>query len=274
MISHVIEYSCQYSDQIRKKHKIWHDGKLKYYQVNSRFMLYPEDSNVLIASNFISNQREISRILDTEGFNTVEHKIFSRAVVIITDILCEYDREIQHQKADQSQTSSSQHKRSLGSDSDFQNKKNKPSNSQLSRARPSQKIPRRRVLISDKEERTGENGKVSLALKFNKPFKPPAVVNKYLQNVEPKYRPAHRNTRTLVQGYVSGINHTVSKTNKDGKTEEEMAQLPERMKIENENRTENGNFIAKTELSTRPIISIRRGRNFKRKHISHTPINI
>jgi len=102
MISHVVEYSCQYSDQIRKKHKTWHDGKLKYYAANNRFMLYPEESNVLISSNFITNSRDVSTILDAEGFNTVEHKIFSRAVVIITEMLCEYDREVQIQKAKES----------------------------------------------------------------------------------------------------------------------------------------------------------------------------
>ena len=273
MISHVIECSCQYSDQIRKKHKIWHDGKLKYYQVNSRFMLYPEDSNVLIASNFISNQREVSRILDTEGFNTVEHKIFSRAVVIITDILCEYDREIQLQKAEQSQNVSMKHKGSIDSDSNLQNRKNNPSNSYPASERLPQKILRKRILISENEGRTVGNGKVSLALKFNKPFKPPTVVNEHSREEIPKHRPAKRSTRA--QGNITDVNHTMSKIKEDDKTEREMVHISDNLSLGNRRKTMMDlNFRTKTQSVTKSTSGIRRERNFKRKHISHTPINI
>lgn len=71
------EYDCQYSgDQIRKKHKIWHDGKLKLRD-DGKIALYGEDGSKL------SIKREISKWLNPENFNQ-EFQFCSRFVVIIT----------------------------------------------------------------------------------------------------------------------------------------------------------------------------------------------
>lgn len=71
------EYECQYtSDQIRKKHKCWHDGKLRLRD-DGKVMLYAEDGSKL------SVKRDISKWLDPEKFNQ-EFQFCSRFVVIIT----------------------------------------------------------------------------------------------------------------------------------------------------------------------------------------------
>lgn len=273
MISHVIEYNCQYSDQIRKKHKTWHDGKLKYYQANNRFMLYPEDSNVLISSNFISNQREISTILDTQGFNTIEHKIFSRAVVIITDVLREYDREVQIQKAGQSQTFGMQRKESLVHCSDSQAERTTTVDGISTSDNLNQKIPRKRILISNDKRCVKDHGKVSLALKFNKPFKPPMLANGYSRRVEPKYRPARRNARTVIQEDLSDINQASSSPERGRETTRKPVPNDQRVSIDH-NINKKDHHGIKNESAIGLISSIQRERSFKRKHISHTPINI
>ena len=274
MISHVIEYNCQYSDQIRKKHKTWHDGKLKYYQANNRFMLYPEDSNVLISSNFISNQREVSTILDTEGFNMVEHKIFNRAVVIITDVVCEYDREVQIQKAGQSQTFSMQRKGSLIHRSDSQTERVTTVSSVSTSDNLNQKIPRKRILIGNDERGVKGHGKVSLALKFNKPFKQPMLTNGYSRRVQPKYRPARRNARTVVQEDFTNINQALSNPERDKKATEKPIPKHQGLVIDHKSMNKKDNYEMKKESAIWLTSSIQRERKFKRKHISHTPINI
>ncbi|KOG99540.1 Mte1p DI49_2005 [Saccharomyces eubayanus] len=95
MLSHIVEYECQYTDQIYKKRKIWHDGKLKYFQINNRFMLYTEKDNILLTSEFKTSSKELKAILNPEGFDIEEHRIFSQFLVIISGIIDEYDRDIQ-----------------------------------------------------------------------------------------------------------------------------------------------------------------------------------
>lgn len=97
MLSHVVEFSCQYSEQVRKKQKVWHDGKLKHYQINNRFLLYTEN-DVLLSSTFVTSAKELKVYIDEENFGIVEHNIFGRYVVIIEEIISEYDREISHIK--------------------------------------------------------------------------------------------------------------------------------------------------------------------------------
>ncbi|SCU90566.1 LANO_0D09208g1_1 [Lachancea nothofagi CBS 11611] len=93
-ISHVREYYCQYTNQLHKKQKSWHDGKLKYYQLNQKFQLYTIEGGVLLSSGFITNLQRLEYILDDSGFNKEEHKIFSQFLVIIDCLQCEYDRDV------------------------------------------------------------------------------------------------------------------------------------------------------------------------------------
>ncbi|GAV51982.1 hypothetical protein ZYGR_0AF04540 [Zygosaccharomyces rouxii] len=71
------EYECQYtSDQIRKKHKCWHDGRLKLRD-DGKVVLYADDGSKL------SVKREIAKWLDPRRFNQ-EFQFCSRFVVMIT----------------------------------------------------------------------------------------------------------------------------------------------------------------------------------------------
>ncbi|CAR25985.1 ZYRO0A12892p [Zygosaccharomyces rouxii] len=73
------EYECQYSnDQIRKKHKCWHDGKLKL-RSDGKVALCDEDGSKL------SVKREMGRWLDPKKFNQ-EFQFCSRFVVAITSL--------------------------------------------------------------------------------------------------------------------------------------------------------------------------------------------
>ena len=165
MISHVQEFICQYTNQVKKKHKVWHDGRLKFSVASKRFMLYNEDGDTVLSSNFITNEKELSNILDRSSFGTAEHKIFARYVVIIQELVAEYDKDTRlHKMRETTKTGNVPH-------------------------RPT----KRRKLISSSDEGSGEIVKVddgdtrkksstvrttgshSLALKFGTPFKPPKV---------------------------------------------------------------------------------------------------
>lgn len=192
MISHVIEFSCQYSDQVKKKHKTWHDGKLKYYEFNNRFMLYPDGSNTLICSTFITNSKVVTSILNSQGFGTSEHKIFGRAVVIITDLICEYHKEIQHQKSDDSLNTIPVHRtivkettNELINDTFVHEEANRS-------AQPRKK----NQLLIKKSIIKNENNPPSLALKFNKPFKAPKRIRTIERISTVTTRPALRNALT------------------------------------------------------------------------------
>ncbi|SCU83274.1 LADA_0C10506g1_1 [Lachancea dasiensis] len=93
-LSHVKEFYCQYTNQLHKKHKSWHDGKLKYYQSTHKFQLYTIDDGILLGSGLVTNARRVERILDGSRFNKEEHKIFSQFLVMIDCLHCEYDKDI------------------------------------------------------------------------------------------------------------------------------------------------------------------------------------
>ncbi|CAR25349.1 Mte1p [Lachancea thermotolerans CBS 6340] len=92
--SHIKEYYCQYTDQLLKKHKTWHDGRLKFFELNKKFQLFTVDDNVLLGSGFVTNVRRLERILSESFFGKEEHKIFSQFLVIIDCLEREYDRDI------------------------------------------------------------------------------------------------------------------------------------------------------------------------------------
>lgn len=150
MIPRVIEYNCQYTDQIRKKHKAWHDGKLKYFHVNSRFILYSIDDGKLLCSAFITNVRELENILDPVGFNLEEHRIFGRFIIVISDKICEYDGEVMSQ-----------------------------ANTNIERQSPKTRNPQSETKMRENRQvvkniiNSNSNSGNSLALKMNRPFKPP-----------------------------------------------------------------------------------------------------
>ncbi|CAL9734128.1 hypothetical protein MOSE0_D05270 [Monosporozyma servazzii] len=216
MLSHVVEFSCQYSDQVRKKQKVWHDGKLKYFQINNKFMLYTED-NVMLSSSFVTNPKEITAYLDEEGFEITEHKIFGSFMVVINEIIAEYDREIQHIKTT---TATSFNKFKISSSSvdnnvstsyiqhpdkmvlkktteNISNSKNISStnvNKSLSdMSRLNQMSP------AIKSERYSAMVGSGLALKVNKPFKPPRMANKFSTvNKRPNIRNAQVKQESMV----------------------------------------------------------------------------
>ncbi|EJS43645.1 YGR042W [Saccharomyces arboricola H-6] len=172
MLSHIIEYECQYTDQLYKKRKIWHDGRLKYFQINNRFILYTEKDNVLLASEFKVNSKELKAILNPEGFGIEEHRVFSQFLVIISSIIDEYDRDIQvtasHVRADPPKPSV---------------KKRQPivpeSVPTLNHTATTRDIHSKTKVITSKDKQTeGSDAKVGfniskLTLKVNQPFKKP-----------------------------------------------------------------------------------------------------
>ncbi|SCU80617.1 LAMI_0B03158g1_1 [Lachancea mirantina] len=81
----VWEFECQYTNDVHKKRKTWHDGKLRFHESNSRFQLYSEQDNVLLGSEFVTNAKQIEHILDFKGFGSEEHKIAGRFLVIIQE---------------------------------------------------------------------------------------------------------------------------------------------------------------------------------------------
>ncbi|CCE92431.1 Mte1p TDEL_0E01880 [Torulaspora delbrueckii] len=83
-----MEYSCQYSDQVRKKHKTWHDGSIKFIKSTKRLTLYSLDQRKQsLSSTFMTNSRDLEKVLDPRGFDVEEHRVFGRYVVIISGIL-------------------------------------------------------------------------------------------------------------------------------------------------------------------------------------------
>ena len=194
MISHVQEFICQYTNQVKKKHKVWQDGRLKFFVASKRFMLYNEDGDTLLSSNFITNEKELNNILDRLSFGTAEHKIFARYVVIIQELVAEYDRDTRlHKMRETTKSANALH-------------------------RPT----KRRKLISSSSDEGGGAGEIvkvdggdtkktsstvrttgshSLALKFDVPFKPPRV------RLRPKdftdsdrNRPVARRSKVQIQG--------------------------------------------------------------------------
>ncbi|EDO15487.1 hypothetical protein Kpol_472p18 [Vanderwaltozyma polyspora DSM 70294] len=179
MISHIIEYQCQYTDQVRKKNKIWHDGRLKYFQINNRFQLFTEEDNVLLGSSFITNQKEVDVILDEEGFNKVEHKIFGQYMVVISEITNEYDREVNVSAA--------------GSrDSKISTQRNNCANYKSY-------TPKRQIVSNTTTKGTADSGGSSLALKFNTPFRKPRMIGSQSEDLKAAHTNINRpNIRSKV----------------------------------------------------------------------------
>ena len=161
MLSHVIEYACQYTNQTRKKHKAWHDGRLKYFSLHNRFLLYTDNDNVMLASSFISNKRDLAKILNIEEFGREEHKIFAQFMVIIAEIISEYDKDVQISRVNNN-TRIDTNTRVDAKDSLRGNK-----------------VARTRKLIIDNDlnndSSTNSLNGPSLTLKFNKPFRKPRI---------------------------------------------------------------------------------------------------
>ncbi|CAI4062242.1 hypothetical protein SKDZ_07G2940 [Saccharomyces kudriavzevii ZP591] len=172
MLSHIVEYECQYTDQLYKKRKIWHDGRLKYFQINNKFTLYTEKDNILLASEFKTNSKELRGILNPEGFDIEEHRVFSQFLVIISSIIEEYDRDIQvtasHVRTDVPNSSLQRQQLVIS--------QGVPTLNHTSTAREIH--PKRKVVTSknkQKEDDGAEGGfNISkLTLKVNRPFKKP-----------------------------------------------------------------------------------------------------
>ena len=272
MISHVIEFSCQYSDQVKKKHKTWHDGKLKYYEYNNRFMLYPDGSNTLICSTFITNSKVVTSILNSQGFGTSEHKIFGRAVVIITDLIREYRKEIQHQKSDDSLNTKPVHrtivkemKKELTNDTFVQEE-----------ADVSEQPRKKNQLLIKKSILKNENNPPSLALKFNKPFKAPKRIRTIERTSTLITRPALRNAITKREDHqpdnssnttVSNVpNHQLSGQKGDDITLDNIRDYKESVS------TTYTNLSVKNTLKNSTHIPQRLTGNLRIKHIDHSPI--
>lgn len=95
MLSQVQEYTCQYTDQIKKKHKVWHDGNLRYIESNNKFILYSENSRTQLANKVVPNAKEANKYLDPDGFGDSEHRIFGSYLVIVEELVKEYEKEVQ-----------------------------------------------------------------------------------------------------------------------------------------------------------------------------------
>ena len=234
MLCHIVEYECQYTDQLYKKRKIWHDGRLKYFQLNNRFMLYTEKDNVLLASEFKINSKELKAILNPEGFDIEEHRIFSQFLVIISNIIEEYDRDIQvaatHVRAYPSNLSV-QKQRPLISD-------NAPSLNHISTAR---EVHSNIKVTTPNRKQTEDNATKGgfniskLTLKVNKPFKKPKrilstnVVNESnrpsirsqkIQEVTPQLHETNTSTKVQTAGKVALNNDNIAQGNYATITEE------------------------------------------------------
>ncbi|AMD21826.1 HFL030Cp [Eremothecium sinecaudum] len=162
--SQVIEYQCQYTDQLLKKRKTWHDGKLKFFRLTNKFQLFDEEG-VMLSSDFVTNSKKIANICDEEGFGVVEHHIFSSYLVIIEQVQCEYTKEINlHQ--------------------------DKNTN-----------VSRRQVLKSTHtKQKATDITRHSLSLQLNKPFKPPKLKNviSIISTSAPYSQPELPSTSTMV----------------------------------------------------------------------------
>ncbi|AET40533.1 Mte1p Ecym_6142 [Eremothecium cymbalariae DBVPG len=202
-ISHVMEYHCQYTDQLRKKRKAWHDGKLKYFQLTNKFQLFTE-GGILLCSEFVTNSRQLGNVLDQEGFGNVEHRIFGSYVVIISDLEREYDNEINlyrphHQPKMQALGRVMlNYKRTDSSIS--------PSNA-VANKEPSDQTS---CNITTDTNTTAPITRHTLSLQLNKPFKPPKLVGS--PTLKPNALMAPRKKAKTVQACVRTSEATPSMT--------------------------------------------------------------
>lgn len=283
MISHVVEFTCQYTNQIRKKHKIWHDGRLKYFELNGRFLLYSEVDNVLLSSSFKTNKKEIDCILNQEGFGNDEHQIFGQFLVIINEITCQYEREINGMKASSTEPSVKTESRKT-----------------IPKSSPIVSGPgiRKKHLISLKQELNTANSPAfsgpGLALKFNGPFKPPQKISpgSLAQNMK---RPSKRNMRVKVNEEID----TDTSRNREPDTNIKLSQQIDEVPLSTNNNNKVGTTVptvinsetstlqnkcakslaimSKTIHTNHKIHITRRPRfsdNERLRYINHTPIII
>lgn len=153
------EYYCQYTEQVRKKRKAWHDGKLKYSTLNNRFTLYSlEDGQKAVSSACVTSSKYVERFLSPSGFNADEHRIFNKFIVIITEMIGGKQEDA------------------------FQNEKDTLTEHTSHKAL---------VPIGKNRETKNhfDSGKSLLSLKINKPFKPPT---KLLSETQAVNRPSIR----------------------------------------------------------------------------------
>lgn len=106
----------------------------------------------MLSSTFVTNQRELDKIIEPEGFNVNEHHVFGRFVVIITDLIREYDGAIE-----------------------------KEANPRTTKVSKPLKSAKQQSFLHN--HRTSRPDGDPLALKMNKPFRPPRIITK--QDVRP-----------------------------------------------------------------------------------------
>ncbi|KAL3232506.1 hypothetical protein RNJ44_04422 [Nakaseomyces bracarensis] len=232
----VREYSCQYTDQIKKKHKTWQDGKLKYQSENNKFILYSDPEAAMLSSGYITNIKELDLVLDPAGFGSSEHKIFSRYVVIIEDIITEYRNNDGHPNKRRNYSKPDQRKPAV--------------------------IPKIsiRSTVNDKkpaETMSGLSGS-QLALKFNKQFTKPRAFNPSKESLKKK------------------VNVTIDKSTRVNKelTPDKALNYP--LKNIEPNINQNIKLLKMlANDGVEKTDSLRKPRKMLRKHkIEHKPINI
>ena len=271
MISRVVEYSCQYSEQVRKKHKAWQDGKLKFYEANNRFLLYNEDSNTMLYSTFITNSKIVAAILNPQGFGTSEHKIFGRAVVIITDVLREYKKEVRSQLAGGSLKTDVIDKILNVEYSNYSAEAMPSSQRTVTTGVPprSTHICLKTALIKNDEDPS------SLVLKSNKPFKAPRRINENPPIHKKSARPAVRTAHIKHEiPQLSKTNHVKAKETTCEESSEPSNKRPssEDTTIQSGKTHSNSKRSKSTKHEYRS--RIRLVTNLRIKHIDHSPIII
>lgn len=177
-----VEFACQYSDQVRKKHKAWHDGKLKLVESAKRLMLYGEDDKKLLSSTIMTSERELQRILDPDEFGATEHHIFGRYMVIICERIGEQEEPTTATDPPKMVKRPLPPRTVLKSTIAGRGGPLALKMPPVTAERPLVKLPSRTVLKS-----TGHGD--PLALKMNRPFKPPRTTT---QTNRPSVRPSLR----------------------------------------------------------------------------------
>ncbi|CAI4062732.1 hypothetical protein N7582_002205 [Saccharomyces uvarum] len=271
MLSHIVEYECQYTDQIYKKRKIWHDGKLKYFQINNRFMLYTEKDNILLTSEFKTSSKELKAILNPEGFDIEEHRIFSQFLVIISGIIDEYDRDIQvtasHVRTDPP-IMPVQKKQPVSSEC-------VPTLNHIST--PREIHSNTRVIVSkdkQKQDSAARGGfNISkLTLKVNKPFKKPKrILNANVVNE--LNRPSIRNKRSPETVQPNEVNHGIERIHEVEKImldEDDTVKYPAKTNLQDSKGTDG----SEKKAGIREAIKAKNKRGSRIRKIIHVPLKI
>lgn len=239
----VREYSCQYTDQIRKKHKTWQDGKLKYFSTNNKFTLYSDPDSTLLSSGYVTNSKELGIVLDPAGFGRTEHKVFGRYVIIIEDLLTEYGGKT-------------------------------TSRAKMNPQKPESKLPIRKVVIKSNvpETTSGALSTSLLTLKFNKQYTKPkplrkdAIKAKQILKVDeqiPRTEKHIPNNNKVIYSKDSARPQTLQ-----AGTEEKITSL-DKQHIDKNSKVNRPNHVEKPD-------SLRRSRKISKNNhkIEHKPINI